>query len=329
MTKLRAQIEQYKTLWKDPNFRWLQEFNWLIAGRKVTRSLFETAALFYITVGFAVFYYYMKNQILLALTEGTSFKKNEINTIMGTYSELSNALVTIVILVLLVKVMWVWNNNTEKFYTNRYRKFGLHFDEKIKGKNFHSIQVHRTLKHLFFLMIYSIMIRFGENSKIVSMDVVDRMSVVVIILFSLWMLTRLWMYLKLKKWAKEFKTDSHILTTERDFMRFTNQMDSLLIYPEKWKPYLKEDQTVFIQSVKRTDSQIEGEPVNEDSSRLDVVYTIPYTSLRMVCCFHLVEFETEKELEEYKVSLLELFQSEKEENKKYKVPEIQVLLKNQ
>lgn len=213
MNKLRVTIENYKSLWKEADFRWLQEFNWIIAARKVTRSLFETAALFYITVVFAVFYFYMKSQTLLALST----------------SVLINAIVTMVLILLVVKVMWGWHENTEKFYTNRYRKFGLHFDEKIKGKNSNSIQVCRTLKQVFFLMIYSFMIRFGENSKIVSMDVVDKMSIVVIILFSLWMLTRLLMYLKFKKWVKEFKTDSHILTTERDFIRLTNQMDSLLI----------------------------------------------------------------------------------------------------
>lgn len=85
---------------------------------------------------------------------------------------------------------------------------------------------------------------------------------------------------------------------------------------------------MFTQAVKRTDIQIEGEPVNDVSSRLDVVYTIPYTSLRVVYFFQLVEFDTEKELEEYKLSLLESFQFEKEQTKKYKEPEIHVLLKN-
>ncbi len=332
MNKLRVTIENYKSLWKEPDFRWLQEFNWIIAARKVTRSLFETAALFYITVVFAVFYFYMENQTLLALSTGTDFNKKQIENTMETYSVLINAIVTMVLILLVFKLIWVmfgWHENTEKFYTNRYRKFGLHFDEKIKGKNSHSIQVYRALKHIFFLMIYSIMIRFGENSKIVSMDVVDRMSVVVIILFSLWMITRLVIYLKFKKWAKEFNKDIHILTTERDFIRLTNQMDSLLILPEKWKSYLKEDQALFTQAVKRTDIQIEGEPVNDVISRLDVVYTIPYTSLRIVYFFQLVEFDTEKELEEYKLSLLERFQTEKEQIKKYKEPEIHVLLKKQ
>ena len=331
MNKLRVTIENYKALWKEPDFRWLQEFNWLIAARKVTRSLFETAALFYIATVLAVFYFYIKSQAIMTFTTETDLTKIQIE---NTFLMLSNASVAIVFIILVAKLLVQMDPNglncdTKKIFVNRYKEGGLHFDERIKGNRYQSTRVFRTLKQLFFLLLYLFMIQFRETPKIVSMDVVNGMSVVVIILFSLWTITRLVIYLKFKKWAKEFNKDIQILTTERDFIRLTNQMESLLILPEKWKSYLKEDQALFTQTVKRTDIQIEGEPVNDVSSRLDVVYTIPYTSLRIVYFFQLVEFDTEKELEEYKLSLLEKFQIEKEQLKKYKEPEIHVLLKNQ
>lgn len=324
MTKLRVQIEQYKALWKDPNFRWLQEFNWLIAGRKVTRSLFETAALFYITIVFAVFYFYIKRQGIMIFTTETDLSKIQIE---NTFSMLANAIVGIVCMILVAKLLVVWNrfdSDPKKAFVNRYKEDGLHFDERIKGNHHKSTRVCRTLKQILFLLLYSFMIQFRETPKIVSMDVVNGMSVIVIILFSLWMLTRLVIYLKFKKWAKEFNKDIQILTTERDFIRLTNQMDSLLILPGKWKGYLEKELAVFTQSVKKTDIKIEGDVVNDINSRLEVVYTIPFTSIRIVYFFQLVEFDTEKEMEEYKLSLLERFQIEK-----YKEPEIHVLLKKQ
>ncbi|WP_157456926.1 hypothetical protein [Carnobacterium maltaromaticum] len=320
MNKLRVTIENYKALWKEPDFKWLQEFNWFIAARKITRSLFETAALFYITTVLAVFYFYIKSQAIMTFTTETDFTKIQIENI---FLMLSNASVAFVFIILVAKLVLL-DSDTKKFFVNRYKEGGLHFDERIKGNRYQSTRGFRTLKQALFLILYLAMIQFRETPKIVSMDVVNGMSVVVIILFSLWMLTRLVIYLKFKKWAKEFNKDIQILTTERDFIRLTNQMDSLLILPGKWKGYLEKELAVFTQSVKKTDIKIEGDVVNDINSRLEVVYTIPFTSIRIVYFFQLVEFDTEKEMEEYKLSLLERFQIEK-----YKEPEIHVLLKKQ
>lgn len=327
MNKLRITIENYRMLWKEPDFRWLQQFNWLITSRKIARSLVLWIGLLAITSICSISYFYIENQLLVALNKGTDFTPSEINRYISILPNLVLTLIFFYILGGCCKMMWNWHEyEAEKSFKNRYKKMGLYFDEKINDVYSKSEKIKKTFRNVVMFFIFSITIQMGDQSKMASIEFFRGLIIAIYILFVLWIITKLLIYLKFKKWAKDFKEHIHILTTERDFIRLTNQMDSLLILPEKWKGYLKEDLVFFTQSVKRTDLEIEGEPVNDVVSRLEVVYLVPFTSIRIVYSIQLVEFETEVELNEYKKDLEEAY--EQAPGKGPRVPEIKVLLAN-
>lgn len=324
MNKLRVTIENYRMLWKEPDFRWLQEFNWFRVFINTVRDLGLLAIQVLLTTTFLVVYFLLEDLFLDYLKTETDLTSKQMEPLMKLFPMMTSMLFSIALVGLIIygfhKVM-THPIIREDGYIERYSKCGIHFEEKIKRN-----EVSKLLRFLLVMFLFMGNLQLGTNSIMVSIEFLVRACWVLGFWTVFLLVLKFIDKMKFKKWAKDFKENIHILTTERDFIRLTNQMDSLLILPEKWKNYLKEDQALFTQSVKRTDIEIEGEPVNDVVSSLKVVYLVPFTSIRIVYFIQLVEFETEVELKEYKEGLEEAY--EKAPGKGPRAPEINVFLAN-
>ena len=325
MNNLRVTIENYRMLWKEPNFRWLQEFNWFRVMINFVRGLGLLASQVLLTTTFLVLYFLLEELFLDYLQVETDLTSKQMEPLMKIFPTMLSMIFSIALVVLIIcfvnKFMLHPIYVREDSYIERYSKCGIHFEEKIKGN-----EVSKIIRFMIVVVVFMGNLQLGKNSIMVSPEFLFRTCWVLGFWTVFLLVLKLIDKMKFKKWAKDFKEDINILTTERDFIRLTDQMDSLLILPEKWKNYLKEDQALFTQSVKRTDIEIEGEPVNDVVSSLKVVYLVPFTSIRIVYFIQLVEFETEVELKEYKKGLEEAY--EKAPGKVPRAPEINVLLAN-
>lgn len=331
MNKVRVTIENYRMLWKEPDFRWLQEFNWLRVVINFVRGLGLLGIQVLLTTTFLVLHFFLEGLFLDYLKVETDLTWHQMEPLLKLFPGITNMISSIAVAIFMVWLMHYYFHKVmlpepEVNYVERYSKSGFRFEEKDKKSKESKLQGSKLFRVFIVTMLFMLNLNLGTSSKMVSLEFLVQSCWVLGFLTAFLLILKFIEKMKFKKLAKDFKENIYILTTERDFIRLTNQMESLLILPEKWMPYLKEDLAVFTQSVKRTDIKIEGEPVNDVVSRLKVVYLVPFTTLRIVCSIQLVEFETEVELNEYKKDLEEAYKQAP--GKGPRGPEINVLLAN-
>lgn len=309
MNKLKERIKKYKSLWREPTFRWLQQFNWLRASEKLVNSLFRFSFELVIVLFTALFFFSIKKDLLF--DDSLSLTESQISELNLQFSQLSSLIV--VVLVFLLFVIYFqryrfFENENEHFVNKSYEDKSLYVEERLKnrGTGYYSM---RFLKRVLFLCLFSLVINVKpvtHQSAVTFVNKFGHLFVVLICFIVIFLLLKLVLelliYLKMKKLAKDLKNEGflYVLTTERNFQKLVNKIESLFPLPNKWLGYITLER---IDNQKSINAHLPFSEVNP--SLIVMQYKIPFTLLHVRYEVQVVEFDNEIEFATYEAERLE------------------------
>ncbi|MEG0732250.1 MAG: hypothetical protein RR470_07640 [Vagococcus sp.] len=309
MNKLKEMIKKYKSLWKEPTFRWLQQFNWLRASEKLANSLFRFSFELFVVLFTALFFFFAKKELLF--DESLSLTEPQIIELNLGVSQVSSFIVVVLLFFLTV---WYFQKNrsdenaNQRFVNKSYVDKSLYVEEKLKnrGTGYYSI---KFLKSVLFIFLFSLIINVKpvtNQSAETFVNKFDDLAVVLVcfifVFLFLKLLLELLIYLKMKKLAKDLKKEGflYVLTTERNFQKLGNKIESLFPLPNKWLDYITLER---IDNQKSINAHLPFSEVNP--SLIVMQYKIPFTLLHVRYEVQVVEFDNEIEFANYEAERLE------------------------
>lgn len=309
MNKLKENIKKYKSLWREPRFRWLQQFNWLRASEKVANSLFRFSFELFVVLFTALFFFFTKKELLF--DESLSLTEPQISELNLGVSQVSSF---IVVVLLFFFTVWYFQKNrsdenaNQRFVNKSYVDKSLYVEEKLKnrGIGYYSI---KFLKSVLFIFLFSLIINVKpvtNQSAETFVNKFDDLAVVLVcfifVFLFLKLLLELLIYLKMKKLAKDLKKEGflYVLTTERNFQKLGNKIESLFPLPNKWLDYITLER---IDNQKSINAHLPFSEVNP--SLIVMQYKIPFTLLHVRYEVQIVEFDNEIEFASYEAERLE------------------------
>ena len=317
MNKLKELVKKYRLLWKEPTFRWLQQFNWLRASEKLANSLFRFSFELFVVLFTAFFFFFTKKDLLF--DESLSLTEPQISELNLGVSQVSSF---IVVVLLFLFTVWYFQKNrsdenaNQRFVNKNYVDKSLYVEEKLKnrGTGYYSI---KFLKSVLFIFLFSLIINVKpvtNQSAETFVNKFDNVAVVlvcfILVFLFLKLLLELLIYLKLRKLAKNLKKEGYlyVLTTERDFQKLANKLESVFQLPSKWRDYIQLEQ---ISNQKTINSHL---PFSEVTPSMMVMhYKIPFTLLHVRYEVQVIEFDSEAELTRYETEWLEAHEEAKKD----------------
>lgn len=309
MNKLKEMIKKYKSLWKEPTFRWLQQFNWLRASEKLANSLFRFSLELFVVLFTALFFFFTKKELLF--DESLSLTEPQISELNLGVSQISSF---IVVVLLFLFTVWYFQKNrsdenaNQRFVNKSYVDKSLYVEEKLKnrGTGYYSI---KFLKSVLFIFLFSLIINVKpvtNQSAETFVNKFDDLAFVLVcfifVFLFLKLLLELLIYLKMKKLAKDLKKEGflYVLTTERNYQKLVNKIESLFPLPNKWLDYITLER---IDNQKSVNAHLLFSEVNP--SLIVMHYKIPFTLLHVRYEVQVVEFDNEIEFANYEAERLE------------------------
>ncbi|MDZ5760604.1 hypothetical protein RAK27_18345 [Carnobacterium maltaromaticum] len=309
MNKLKERIKKYKSLWREPTFRWLQQFNWLRASEKLANSLFRFSLELFVVLFTSLFFFFTKKELLF--DESLSLTEPQISELNLGVSQISSF---IVVVLLFLFTVWYFQKNrsdenaNQRFVNKSYVDKSLYVEEKLKnrGTGYYSI---KFLKSVLFIFLFSLIINVKpvtNQSAETFVNKFDDLAFVLVcfifVFLFLKLLLELLIYLKMKKLAKDLKMEGflYVLTTERNFQKLGNKIESLFPLPNKWLDYITLERIDYQKSI---NAHLPFSEVNP--SLIVMQYKIPFTLLHVRYEVQVVEFDNEIEFANYEAERLE------------------------
>lgn len=302
LDKLKTSIEEYKKLWKEPDFRLLQQFNWIQIAMEIVRSSLLFACLLTMTMGMTNIYQELKGMML----DYREF--SEIGVQEGTADMTLFALCS---LIMIPYLFFVGTRIAKSIPDNReadvsYAIHSLIIKEKGNGRApfifFNYVQL--VAFGLFSPSIIQVRPTGDLGRFLGSFEDFMQVFIGVGVLCCLFGLCIALKSFKLKKFAETLTSESYVvLTTEKESVELINELGSFL--PGRWASFSKKESIVFNQFIKNQQFERENEVgreailVTDPKNTLEITYKFRYTSLFATYKINVVFFETEKELRRY------------------------------
>lgn len=298
LTNWKTSIEEYKKLWKEPDFRFLQQFNWIRLAIEIARSSLIFGGLVLMIIGMMNLYLELKGLML-------SYGDFEESMFDKTWFALFLCIMIFYLCFVGLRIGKLRSDKRE-IDGSSYAVHSLFLEEK------GDVRAPFIFLNYFQLVVFCLFSPFIVQVRptgilgrfLVSSETMMQVIMGVSVLFFILILFTELKNFKRGKFVETLNSGPYVvLTTEKESIELINELSSFL--PGRWAPFSKKESIVFNQFIKNQQFEIENDSgreailVTDPNNTLEITYKFHYTSLFATYKINVVFFETQEDLRRY------------------------------